>query len=57
MRQSFKEQLLQKSNHCLLHNGLQESTHMGSSELSDELGVNTVNYRIKTQQLIHNSKR
>lgn len=52
MHRSLKQQLLQKSNHLLLHNHLQESTHMESTELSEELNLDSAN-----KHLLHKNKR
>jgi hypothetical protein len=58
MRRSFKQQLLQKSNHLLLNNHLQESAHTLSNELSDEWSVDVANSRIKTTtHSLHRIKR
>lgn len=54
MHRSFKQQLLQKSNHLLLNNNLQESTHMESAELLVELNVNSVN---NSKHLLQKNKR
>ncbi|MEX1030061.1 MAG: hypothetical protein WDZ91_08465 [Paenibacillaceae bacterium] len=56
MRRSFKQQILQKSNHLLLNNHLQESTHTLSNELSDELNVDVANSRINSKHLLHRIK-
>jgi hypothetical protein len=53
MHRSIKQQLLQKSSHLLLPNNLQESTHMESVKLSDELNVDSANKRINSTRLLY----
>lgn len=57
MRRSFKQQLLQKSNHHLLNNHIRESTHMLSAELSDEFSGGITNHRIHSKLAPHRTKQ